>query len=183
VAEALGGDPATPVSLNACSYAYARPSMLVDPFGLDPDPKRCRSLSRRVANTITELAKRKKELELDPLNLVETNPEEVLKHQELFAKRQEDLFNRMAEWEKEGCDNSDGGSGLPADVWDWALAPIPSRLPRVSAPGVDTASVVRGAGTVALGAGVGYGIYRVVRFLPSLLPPLWETIPFNLAIP
>jgi hypothetical protein len=28
-----------------------------------------------------------------------------------------------------------------------------------------------------------YIIYRVVRFLPSLLPPLWETIPLNLAVP
>jgi hypothetical protein len=29
----------------------------------------------------------------------------------------------------------------------------------------------------------GYGTYRVVRMLPSLLPPFWGTVPLNLAIP
>jgi RHS repeat-associated protein len=39
---------------------------------------------------------------------------------------------------------------------------------------------------VILGVEVGitaYVIYRVVRMLPSLLPPLWETIPLNAAVP
>ena len=35
-----------------------------------------------------------------------------------------------------------------------------------------------------VGAGVAaYAAYRVVRMLPSLLPPLWWTIPANAAIP
>jgi WTIP toxin of polymorphic toxin system component len=37
-----------------------------------------------------------------------------------------------------------------------------------------------------LGVEVGvtaYVIYRVVRMLPSLAPPLWETIPLNAALP
>ena len=29
----------------------------------------------------------------------------------------------------------------------------------------------------------GYGTYRVVRMLPSLLPPFWGTVPLNLALP
>jgi RHS repeat-associated protein len=183
-AEALGGDPGSPVSLNACSYAYARPSMLVDPFGLDPDPKRCRSLARRIANTIAELAKRKAELEQDPKDFVLSNREELENHERLFAKRQEDLLNRVNDWENEGCDNSGGpGSALPADAWDWILAPKPSRTRPVGAGDGGAPNLALGVGTVAFGAGVGYGLYRVVRFLPSLLPPLWETIPFNLAIP
>lgn len=39
---------------------------------------------------------------------------------------------------------------------------------------------------VVLGVTVGvtgYVIYRVIRMLPSLAPPLWETIPANAAIP
>jgi RHS repeat-associated protein len=39
---------------------------------------------------------------------------------------------------------------------------------------------------VAVGAGaavVGYGIYRCCRMVPSLFPPLWPTIPANIAIP
>lgn len=36
-----------------------------------------------------------------------------------------------------------------------------------------------------VGGGVtaGYVLYRVVRMIPSLFPPLWETIPVNLAVP
>jgi hypothetical protein len=39
--------------------------------------------------------------------------------------------------------------------------------------------IVVGVGTV----GGGYMVYRVGRMLPSLLPPLWPTIPVNFAIP
>jgi hypothetical protein len=54
--------------------------------------------------------------------------------------------------------------------------PIPES--RVEAPDVAKAVVVVGGA-----AAVGYGIYRFVRFLPSLVPPLWWTIPTNLAVP
>jgi hypothetical protein len=37
--------------------------------------------------------------------------------------------------------------------------------------------------TVVIGAAGAYIIYRCVRMLPSLAPPLWWTIPFNLATP
>jgi RHS repeat-associated protein len=36
---------------------------------------------------------------------------------------------------------------------------------------------------VALTFGVGYVVYRVIRFLPSLIPPLLPTIPGNLVLP
>ncbi len=41
----------------------------------------------------------------------------------------------------------------------------------------------RQVGTVVTAGVIGYGVYRVVRLLPSLLPPLWWTIPANLAVP
>ena len=37
--------------------------------------------------------------------------------------------------------------------------------------------------TIGAGAGAGYIIYRGIRMVPSLLPPLWWTIPENLVIP
>ena len=42
-----------------------------------------------------------------------------------------------------------------------------------------------GTGILIGGAAIslGYLIYRGVRILPSLLPPLWWTIPANIAIP
>ena len=36
---------------------------------------------------------------------------------------------------------------------------------------------------VGTGIGLGYIVDRAIRFLPSLAPPLWWTIPENLAIP
>jgi hypothetical protein len=33
------------------------------------------------------------------------------------------------------------------------------------------------------GVGLAYGAYRVCRMVPSLFPPLWWTIPGNLAMP
>jgi RHS repeat-associated protein len=39
------------------------------------------------------------------------------------------------------------------------------------------------AAQVVVGAGVVYVIYRCVRMVPSLIPPLWPTIPANAAIP
>lgn len=38
-------------------------------------------------------------------------------------------------------------------------------------------------GKVVVAVGTAYVVYRVVRFLPSLLPPLWPTIPLNAAVP
>ena len=49
---------------------------------------------------------------------------------------------------------------------------------RIEAEDVGKA-VVGGAAAV----GAGYLIYRGIRMLPSLLPPLWWTIPVNLATP
>ena len=42
-----------------------------------------------------------------------------------------------------------------------------------------------GKGVLVGGAavGTGYLIYRGVRMIPSLLPPLWWTIPANVACP
>jgi hypothetical protein len=42
---------------------------------------------------------------------------------------------------------------------------------------------VKVVGGVVVTVGVGYLIYRGVRLLPSLAPPLWWTLPANLAIP
>jgi hypothetical protein len=39
------------------------------------------------------------------------------------------------------------------------------------------------AATVVVTAGGTYILYRCVRMIPSLFPPLWPTIPANAAIP
>lgn len=64
--------------------------------------------------------------------------------------------------------------------------PSPHPYPKGQGPGGATGGVPTGvkvAGGVLAGVGVGYLIYRGVRMIPSLFPPLWPTIPANLAIP
>jgi len=59
---------------------------------------------------------------------------------------------------------------------------VPVRTPNTS-PTVTTRQVVTGVGATLGAVGLGYIIYRGIRMLPSLAPPLWWTIPANAAIP
>jgi hypothetical protein len=61
--------------------------------------------------------------------------------------------------------------------WDWSN----TKKPRGDAHNFGNIGVDIGVG-VGVGIG-GYAIYRGIRFLPSLLPPLWWTLPANAAIP
>ncbi len=61
------------------------------------------------------------------------------------------------------------GKRKPAD---W-----PSDTTKFSCDACETAAVT--AGTI----GIGYGIYKCVRVIPSLFPPLWWTLPANVFSP
>jgi hypothetical protein len=43
--------------------------------------------------------------------------------------------------------------------------------------------MVESAALAGGGVALGYVVYRVIRFIPSLIPPLWPTLPANAAIP
>ncbi|HYJ85634.1 MAG TPA: RHS repeat-associated core domain-containing protein, partial [Pyrinomonadaceae bacterium] len=71
-------------------------------------------------------------------------------------------------------------SPLPGPV------PQPHPYPVGKGPGGSPGGIPKGvkvAGGVVAGVGAGYLIYRGLRMIPSLFPPLWPTIPANLAIP
>jgi RHS repeat-associated protein len=55
--------------------------------------------------------------------------------------------------------------------------------PPTTPPLVTPTDLAKGAAATGAVVGTGYIIYRVIRMLPSLFPPLWETIPANLVIP
>ncbi|OEE67125.1 hypothetical protein A1OO_15320 [Enterovibrio norvegicus FF-33] len=59
------------------------------------------------------------------------------------------------------------------------VKPVPHTVPR-TAPHTVTPQAVAGA---AATVGLGYLIYRGIRMIPSLAPPLWWTVPGNLALP
>jgi len=70
----------------------------------------------------------------------------------------------------------------------WIKKPRPSDMPFPGQPaGTNNqemcGSKCKGAAKIATVGGTGYIIYRCVRMLPSLFPPLWETIPLNAAAP
>lgn len=60
---------------------------------------------------------------------------------------------------------------------------VPVPAPAPGREGVTGGDIAKGAAVAGAGIGIGYLIYRGVRMVPSLVPPLWPTIPANLALP
>ena len=96
-------------------------------------------------------------------------------HEQEIKNQQKNLRDRLQEWNDSGCGSP------PSGAWKWATKPVPQPK-QWKNPAIPGAIVETGAKVVA-SAGAAYVVYRIVRFLPSLLPPLWGTIPANVAIP
>lgn len=109
------------------------------------------------------------------------------RHQTNIRDQQRNQRDLLREHEARGCGGPGGGSPVPADAWEWASRPLPTAedwgINNPSAYEGLTGSQLGDAAVVAGGVGLGYLIYRGVRMLPSLAPPLWWTIPGNLAAP
>jgi len=102
-------------------------------------------------------------------------------HDEAIKNQQKGLRDRLNEWNKNNC------GPPPPKAWDWASKPTPQpnewigNRPR-AVPVIPRTPVNVGV-KVGAGAGAAYVTYRVIRFLPSLIPALWPTIGPNLATP
>ena len=155
---------------NIYRYVNNSPINYVDPFGTaiqqaDPNGEECVALNKKIENIIKKIATRKKELIDDFSNLPETCPTGALKdsregHRQLIRDEEKNLEKRI----KMYLDKCGGGSP-PAIEGDRNNDIVVKAL----------------QGLAALGGG--YLLYRGVRLLPSLLPPLWPTLGPNLAIP
>lgn len=64
-----------------------------------------------------------------------------------------------------------------AHDWDWSTG-VPKR-----GSAYDPNKIILGIAGTGAAVSAGYLIYRGVRMLPSLLPPLWWTIPANAMVP
>jgi len=96
-----------------------------------------------------------------------------LTHGPQYIDQQRGLRAYLDEFKKKGC------GPPPPGAKEWVNKPLPTPKTEET-PSSDVAKkVAAGVGIAA----VAYGAYRVIRFLPSLFPPLWPTIPANLAIP
>jgi hypothetical protein len=74
-------------------------------------------------------------------------------------------------------DNKDCGDPPPGAP-ELASRPLPAPAPTRS-----SGEAARTAAEAGAAVGLGYVVYRILRMLPSLAPPLWWTIPENAAIP
>lgn len=100
-------------------------------------------------------------------------------HEKAIKDQQRGLRNRLKDWEDNDCGDP------PPGAWRWATRPAPSPKEWVNPNPAPVAPAIRTEDVVVVGGAVagGYLLYRVVRMLPSLAPPLWWTIPGNLAVP
>ncbi|WP_219727964.1 hypothetical protein [Tabrizicola aquatica] len=108
-----------------------------------------------------------------------------INHENEIRTQQDTLQQHLDEHDGRGCPPG----GLPAGARSWANKPVPSpadwqannpvATPYTGVTGSAAGDVAAGAATV----GLGYLLYRGIRMLPSLAPPLWWSIPGNLAVP
>lgn len=92
-------------------------------------------------------------------------------HVDEIVHQQNNLKRELEKYDKNGCGSP------PPGAWSISLRRVPT--PSDYGIKVDKDLLMKGA---AAGAGL-YVLYRVIRFIPSLLPPAWPTIPANLVIP
>ena len=96
-------------------------------------------------------------------------------HEAQIKNQQKALTKALKKYEENNCGDPPSGS------WSWATRPVPLpseyRGNNIGMEALETSA--KAVGSLA----VGYAIYRLIRFLPSLIPPAWPTIPVNLAIP
>lgn len=103
-------------------------------------------------------------------------------HDKAIKEQQAGLRDRLNDWNKNNCGEK---NPLPENAWEWATKPRPQAADWV-APASKMQMLKDGAKLGAQGVLAGgalYALYRAARLVPSLLPPLWWTIPANVAVP
>jgi uncharacterized protein RhaS with RHS repeats len=104
-------------------------------------------------------------------------------HYQEIRERQGGLKNNISRYVNE-CrkDNDDDNPPLRRCIDQAANRPIPKPILKPGNP-FKGSDIGKGAAIGVGAVGTGYIIYRGVRLIPSLLPPLWPTLAPNLAVP
>jgi hypothetical protein len=102
-------------------------------------------------------------------------------HQKAILEQQRGLRQRLDEFTDPNRNPPCDQQKVPNEILDYVDKPLPEPK-TVNAP-VAPKTNLAPLGWIVGGGAALYIAYRVVRFLPSLAPPLWPTIPANLAVP
>ena len=156
------------------SYVGNNPMNYLDPTGLT----RCDEILWKIEEIIEELADRYDAMRKDLKDLYRIRKTGTMSwkgHQDKYNKLRRELQDLIDEYENGPCGKS--GPKISEEAKTWANTPAPDKPDRY-----------RNNMTKNIAIGVGifagyYLIYRTIRFLPSLLPPFWWTIPLNVATP
>jgi hypothetical protein len=145
------------------------------------DPK-CGDLRTNIQGHIRTIGEKFRNLVTDPMNMqhgMGQNYGTVATHQSFYRGLLTGYDNMVDQWRRDGCPGDP--PGLPS-----AYRSVPSPAPKPAPPPGSSfdpfSALAPVAGGAAAGA-AGYLIYRVVRLVPSLFPPFWPSLPFNLGIP
>jgi len=155
--------------------------------GNSPTPKagNCNTLAALITRVRDELAKRGSDLIQNLLNLPPTGPMSIAGHVQQFENKQAQLRKALNEFNTNGCNGPGPKNPIPADAWEWATKAAPEqRFARNPQGGnVPNNNLVEIGAGIVVSAATAYALYRIIRLLPSAAPPLWWTLPANLAIP
>lgn len=177
-----GGIDGTPLGGRACSAAgrvdaFADSACIIylaasaagnDSTGTSNPPNPCDQIGTDIGNTIQGVGMPggKSLLTRVVEQIVGQGGDVYSKHEEEI----EGLRNRLKKLRKNWNDNDCGDP--PGGVGEWILGTNP-KLVRAAHDAYQAGRVLA----------TSYALYRIIRLLPSLLPPLWPTLPANVAIP
>ncbi len=143
-----------------------------------PDP--CKDLLQEILEFVAVIQKHWNDLKLDKGGLPLTKPtvpdprygyRSITGERQQYKDRQKGLKNRLDRWEDNGC----GPKPELATKWEKEPIPVPDAKP--------AGDTMKRAAEVGAGVSAGYLLYRGIRMIPSLFPPLWWTLPENALAP